>query len=67
MPLALGAVVPGGGDFFSLWAGVILLWLDRLRQAGWEQMWKLTATQELLTLPATSLADQVSGGGALGR
>ncbi|XP_070283968.1 xylosyl- and glucuronyltransferase LARGE2 isoform X3 [Myotis yumanensis] len=38
--------------------GVILLWLDRLRQAGWEQMWKLTATQELLTLPATSLADQ---------
>ncbi|KAK1335715.1 hypothetical protein QTO34_003508 [Cnephaeus nilssonii] len=38
--------------------GVILLWLDRLRQAGWEQMWRLTATQELLTLPATSLADQ---------
>ncbi|XP_036282328.1 LARGE xylosyl- and glucuronyltransferase 2 isoform X7 [Pipistrellus kuhlii] len=38
--------------------GVILLWLDRLRQAGWKQMWKLTATQELLTLPATSLADQ---------
>ncbi|XP_059565517.1 xylosyl- and glucuronyltransferase LARGE2 isoform X5 [Myotis daubentonii] len=38
--------------------GVILLWLDRLRQAGWEQMWKLTATQELLTLSATSLADQ---------
>ncbi|ELK16072.1 Glycosyltransferase-like protein LARGE2 [Pteropus alecto] len=38
--------------------GVILLRLDRLRQAGWEQMWKLTATQELLTLPATSLADQ---------
>ncbi|XP_036181970.1 LARGE xylosyl- and glucuronyltransferase 2 isoform X3 [Myotis myotis] len=38
--------------------GVILLWLDRLRLAGWEQMWKLTATQELLTLPATSLADQ---------
>lgn len=45
-------------------AGVILLWLDRLRQAGWEQMWKLTATQELLTLPATSLADQVWGRGA---
>ncbi|XP_039723808.1 xylosyl- and glucuronyltransferase LARGE2 isoform X8 [Pteropus medius] len=41
--------------------GVILLRLDRLRQAGWEQMWKLTATQELLTLPATSLADQVWG------
>ncbi|XP_059787443.1 xylosyl- and glucuronyltransferase LARGE2 isoform X3 [Balaenoptera ricei] len=38
--------------------GVILLRLDRLRQAGWEQMWKLTATRELLTLPATSLADQ---------
>ncbi|XP_059242738.1 xylosyl- and glucuronyltransferase LARGE2 isoform X4 [Mustela nigripes] len=38
--------------------GVILLRLDRLRQAGWGQMWKLTATRELLTLPATSLADQ---------
>ncbi|NIG60408.1 glycosyltransferase-like 1B [Pontoporia blainvillei] len=38
--------------------GVILLRLDRLRQAGWEQMWRLTATRELLTLPATSLADQ---------
>nr|XP_005907665.2 PREDICTED: glycosyltransferase-like protein LARGE2 [Bos mutus] len=38
--------------------GVILLRLDRLRQAGWEHMWKLTATRELLTLPATSLADQ---------
>lgn len=41
--------------------GVILLRLDRLRQAGWEHMWKLTATRELLTLPATSLADQVWG------
>ncbi|XP_058161433.1 xylosyl- and glucuronyltransferase LARGE2 isoform X1 [Dasypus novemcinctus] len=39
-------------------AGVILLQLDRLQQAGWEQMWKLTAKRELLTLPATSLADQ---------
>nr|XP_035118343.2 xylosyl- and glucuronyltransferase LARGE2 isoform X2 [Callithrix jacchus] len=38
--------------------GVILLRLDRLRHAGWEQMWRLTARQELLTLPATSLADQ---------
>ncbi|XP_015333308.1 xylosyl- and glucuronyltransferase LARGE2 isoform X4 [Marmota marmota marmota] len=38
--------------------GVILLWLDRLRQVGWEQMWKLTAQRELLTLAATSLADQ---------
>lgn len=40
---------------------MILLRLDRLRQAGWEQMWKLTAAEELLTLPATSLADQVWG------
>nr|XP_055210723.1 xylosyl- and glucuronyltransferase LARGE2 isoform X3 [Gorilla gorilla gorilla] len=38
--------------------GVILLRLDRLRQADWEQMWKLTARRELLSLPATSLADQ---------
>ncbi|XP_062052229.1 xylosyl- and glucuronyltransferase LARGE2 isoform X3 [Lepus europaeus] len=38
--------------------GVILLWLGRLQQAGWEHMWKLTAKRELLTLPATSLADQ---------
>uniref|UniRef100_A0A8C9JTH1 LARGE xylosyl- and glucuronyltransferase 2 n=1 Tax=Panthera tigris altaica TaxID=74533 RepID=A0A8C9JTH1_PANTA len=38
--------------------GVILLRLGRLRQAGWGQMWTLTATRELLTLPATSLADQ---------
>ncbi|XP_052582514.1 xylosyl- and glucuronyltransferase LARGE2 isoform X5 [Peromyscus californicus insignis] len=38
--------------------GVILLWLDRLRQTGWEQMWTLTAKRELLTLMATSLADQ---------
>ncbi|XP_012500658.1 PREDICTED: glycosyltransferase-like protein LARGE2 [Propithecus coquereli] len=38
--------------------GVILLQLDRLRRAGWEQMWRLTASRELLTLPATSLADQ---------
>ncbi|XP_069888135.1 xylosyl- and glucuronyltransferase LARGE2 isoform X2 [Dipodomys merriami] len=38
--------------------GVILLRLDRLRQAGWEQMWKLTARRVLLSLPATSLADQ---------
>ena len=45
----------------STWAGVILLRLDRLRHAGWEQMWKLTATLELLSLPATSLADQVRG------
>nr|XP_006995213.2 LARGE xylosyl- and glucuronyltransferase 2 isoform X2 [Peromyscus maniculatus bairdii] len=38
--------------------GVILLWLDRLRQTGWEQMWTLMAKRELLTLTATSLADQ---------
>ncbi|EHB00272.1 Glycosyltransferase-like protein LARGE2, partial [Heterocephalus glaber] len=38
--------------------GVILLWLDRLRHEGWEQMWQLTARRELLTQPATSLADQ---------
>ncbi|XP_008832381.1 LARGE xylosyl- and glucuronyltransferase 2 [Nannospalax galili] len=38
--------------------GVILLRLDQLRQAGWEQMWKPTAKRELLTLSATSLADQ---------
>ncbi|XP_059730634.1 xylosyl- and glucuronyltransferase LARGE2 isoform X5 [Bos taurus] len=51
-------VIPGGHDSLSPRAGVILLRLDRLRQAGWEHMWKLTATRELLTLPATSLADQ---------
>ncbi|KAM8971448.1 xylosyl- and glucuronyltransferase LARGE2 isoform 3-T3 [Sarcophilus harrisii] len=38
--------------------GVILLHLERLRQAGWEQMWRLTAERELLTMLATSLADQ---------
>ncbi|XP_074086633.1 xylosyl- and glucuronyltransferase LARGE2 [Macrotis lagotis] len=38
--------------------GVILLHLERLRQMGWEQMWRLTAERELLTMLATSLADQ---------
>ncbi|XP_055456333.1 xylosyl- and glucuronyltransferase LARGE2 isoform X2 [Psammomys obesus] len=38
--------------------GVILMRLDRLRQTGWEEMWKLMARRELLTLMATSLADQ---------
>uniref|UniRef100_A0A4X2KPW2 LARGE xylosyl- and glucuronyltransferase 2 n=1 Tax=Vombatus ursinus TaxID=29139 RepID=A0A4X2KPW2_VOMUR len=38
--------------------GVILLHLERLRQVRWEQMWRLTAEQELLTMLATSLADQ---------
>ncbi|XP_036883962.1 LARGE xylosyl- and glucuronyltransferase 2 isoform X3 [Sturnira hondurensis] len=62
--VVLDTDVTFASDIAELWAlfahfsGVILLRLDRLRQAGWEQMWKLTATQELLTLPATSLADQ---------
>lgn len=56
----------GGHDDPFPRAGVILLRLDRLRQASWGQMWKLTATRELLTLPATSLADQVWGGGSDG-
>ncbi|XP_045433806.1 LARGE xylosyl- and glucuronyltransferase 2 isoform X5 [Pipistrellus kuhlii] len=62
--IVLDTDVTFAADIAELWAlfahfsGVILLWLDRLRQAGWKQMWKLTATQELLTLPATSLADQ---------
>lgn len=38
---------------------MILLRLDRLRQVGWEQMWKQTAMGQLHTLFATSLADQV--------
>ncbi|XP_007944753.1 LARGE xylosyl- and glucuronyltransferase 2 [Orycteropus afer afer] len=38
--------------------GVILLRLDRLRQAGWEHVWMVTARRLLLTLSATSLADQ---------
>ncbi|XP_023384472.1 LARGE xylosyl- and glucuronyltransferase 2 isoform X4 [Pteropus vampyrus] len=65
--IVLDTDVTFASDIAELWAlfayfsGVILLRLDRLRQAGWEQMWKLTATQELLTLPATSLADQVWG------
>nr|KAF6465676.1 LARGE xylosyl- and glucuronyltransferase 2 [Rousettus aegyptiacus] len=62
--IVLDTDVTFASDIAELWAlfayfsGVILLRLDRLRQAGWEQMWKLTATEELLTLPATSLADQ---------
>ncbi|XP_034500582.1 LARGE xylosyl- and glucuronyltransferase 2 isoform X5 [Ailuropoda melanoleuca] len=62
--IVLDTDVTFASDIAELWAlfahfsGVILLRLDRLRQAGWEQMWKLTATRELLTLPATSLADQ---------
>ncbi|KAM9660105.1 xylosyl- and glucuronyltransferase LARGE2 isoform 5-T5 [Trichechus inunguis] len=44
--------------FFAHFSGVILLRLDRLREAGWEQMWKATAQRLLLTLSTTSLADQ---------
>ncbi|NWU75750.1 LARG2 glucuronyltransferase, partial [Onychorhynchus coronatus] len=38
--------------------GVILLLLDRLRHLGWEQMWRLTAERELMSMLSTSLADQ---------
>ncbi|XP_041131027.1 LARGE xylosyl- and glucuronyltransferase 2 [Polyodon spathula] len=38
--------------------GVILLLLERLRQIGWEQMWRLTAERELMSMLSTSLADQ---------
>ncbi|NXE76292.1 LARG2 glucuronyltransferase, partial [Cochlearius cochlearius] len=38
--------------------GVILLLLDRLRRLGWEQMWRLTAERELMSMHSTSLADQ---------
>ncbi|XP_061199407.1 xylosyl- and glucuronyltransferase LARGE2 [Neopsephotus bourkii] len=38
--------------------GVILLLLDRLRRLGWEQMWRLTAERELMSMLSTSLADQ---------
>lgn len=40
--------------------GVILLLLDRLRRLGWEQMWRLTAERELMSMLSTSLADQVT-------
>lgn len=40
-------------------AGVILLHLERLRSLGWEQMWRLTAEKELMSMLSTSLADQV--------
>lgn len=38
--------------------GVILLLLDRLRQIGWEETWRLTAERELMNMLSTSLADQ---------
>ncbi|XP_073900777.1 xylosyl- and glucuronyltransferase LARGE2 isoform X3 [Castor canadensis] len=62
--IVLDTDVTFASDIAELWAlfahfsGVILLRLDRLRQAGWEQMWKPIARRVLLTLPATSLADQ---------
>lgn len=40
-------------------AGVILLHLERLRRLGWEQLWRLTAERELMSMLSTSLADQV--------
>ncbi|XP_042202239.1 LARGE xylosyl- and glucuronyltransferase 2 isoform X2 [Callorhinchus milii] len=39
--------------------GVILLLMDRLQRRGWEQMWRLTAERELMSMFSTSLADQV--------
>ena len=41
-------------------SGVILLLLDKLRKMKWEQMWRLTAERELMSMLSTSLADQVS-------
>ncbi|TRY67951.1 hypothetical protein DNTS_006114 [Danionella cerebrum] len=38
--------------------GVILLLLDHLRKLKWEQMWRLTAERELMSMLSTSLADQ---------
>ncbi|XP_069821440.1 xylosyl- and glucuronyltransferase LARGE2 [Dendropsophus ebraccatus] len=38
--------------------GVILLLLDKLRQIGWEETWRLTAERELMNMLSTSLADQ---------
>ncbi|KAM8940518.1 xylosyl- and glucuronyltransferase LARGE2 [Pelodytes ibericus] len=38
--------------------GVILLLLDRLRAIGWEEMWRVTAEKELMSMLSTSLADQ---------
>lgn len=43
---------------FLFTLGVILLLLERLRQMGWEQMWRLTAERELMSMLSTSLADQ---------
>lgn len=38
--------------------GVILLYLEGLRRLKWEQMWRLTAERELMSMLSTSLADQ---------
>lgn len=38
--------------------GVILMNLERLREVGWNQMWRLIAEKELMTMYSTSLADQ---------
>lgn len=46
-------------------AGVILLHLERLRRLGWEQLWRLTAERELMSMLSTSLADQVADQEAL--
>lgn len=43
---------------------MILLYLERLRSIGWEQMWRLTAEKELMSMLSTSLADQVRPGPA---
>lgn len=46
-------------------AGVILLYLERLRRISWEQMWRLTAEKELMNMLSTSLADQVGSSAML--
>lgn len=38
--------------------GVILLDLNKLRELGWGQMWRLIAEKDLMTHYTTSLADQ---------
>lgn len=52
-------------DFVWFVPGVILLYLERLRRIGWEQMWRLTAERELMSMLSTSLADQVRDASAL--
>ena len=56
------------GDIFSYCSlfqgrgfntGVILMNLGILRKLDWMQMWKTIAQKELVTMLATSLADQV--------